>query len=99
MKALKELFGFLKMVDENISYGAFEYENGIPTMWEPTVVRHSPPVARFLATCDAIRWLVAMARCHFGDHQYEDNSSAGPESGNMDMFCSRCGYCFNHTLY
>jgi len=38
-----------------------------------------------------------ICRC-FG-HKIIDCSSAGPESGNMDHYCSRCGAYWQITLY
>lgn len=46
-----------------------------------------------------VHWLVGAIVCHFLDHAWEDASHAGPESGNMDMYCSRCGKTFHHQLY
>ena len=34
-----------------------------------------------------------------GDHEIEDCSSAGPDSGNMDHECVRCGQYWSVPLY
>lgn len=45
-------------------------------------------------------WSVLLAmRCGFTDHDWIDNSTAGPDSGDMDMYCRRCGKTFHHQLY
>lgn len=43
-----------------------------------------------LQQCDGI--------CH-GEHDWEDDSYGGPESGCMAAHCKRCGYSFHTTLY
>ena len=37
--------------------------------------------------------------CARYDHDWQDCSTAGPDSGNMDMYCRRCGFGFHHQLY
>lgn len=44
-------------------------------------------------------WAVRAIACCFVGHEWEDRSSAGPESGDMAMECRRCGYYFRHILY
>ena len=37
--------------------------------------------------------------CVVHGHAWVDDSSAGPDSGDMDMYCKRCGLSFHHQLY
>ena len=37
--------------------------------------------------------------CKWRGHKIYDDSSAGPESGNMDHGCSRCGAYWSVPLY
>jgi len=46
-----------------------------------------------------IRDLINRTHCKLSGHCLEDNSIAGPESGNMSVRCSRCGYEWSETLY
>ena len=43
-------------------------------------------------------WLLAaeMAVC---DHYWKDESYGGPDSGCIDMTCTKCGASFHETLY
>ena len=38
-------------------------------------------------------------KCKWKGHDWEDNSHAGPDSGNISMDCKRCGYSFTTWLY
>jgi hypothetical protein len=51
------------------------------------------------ATWSSFAWIFRALRCAFTYHAWVDDSYAGPNSGNMDMYCARCGYHFHHTLY
>ena len=55
--------------------------------------------ARLLSARDVLHQAVASVVCHFGAHQIEDDSYAGPESGCMAGHCTRCGWSFHETLY
>lgn len=37
--------------------------------------------------------------CKFRGHNLVDDSVCGPDSGNMDHHCSRCGQSWEVTLY
>lgn len=37
--------------------------------------------------------------CDLTDHKWVDTSEAGPDSGDMSGYCTRCGYSFHHQLY
>lgn len=45
-----------------------------------------------------LNWLfdAEQAKC---DHKFVDRSHAGPESGDMDIECSKCGYYVSIPLY
>lgn len=43
--------------------------------------------------------LLKRLRCRIFGHRWIDDSTAGPDSGNMDMYCPRCGEHFHHQLY
>ena len=46
-----------------------------------------------------LQQLTADLICKVFDHKWEDISTAGPESGNIHMYCKRCGCVFKHILY
>ncbi len=46
-----------------------------------------------------ITWAVNAAICRLLGHRMVDCSHAGPESGDMDMFCDRCGRYWDIPLY
>ena len=49
-----------------------------------------------------VSWLlrkVATKVCKIRGHKLEDQSSAGPDSGNADYGCSRCGEQWDVPLY
>lgn len=37
--------------------------------------------------------------CPNGNHEWQDDSYGGPESGCMAGHCTRCGFSFHHQLY
>ena len=41
----------------------------------------------------------AEAECLLNDHEIVDCSTAGPDSGNMDHCCTRCGKYWSCPLY
>ena len=41
----------------------------------------------------------SLQTCRENDHDWVDTSYCGPDSGDMSMYCKRCGYSFHHTLY
>ena len=46
-----------------------------------------------------LAWLIEALECIMLDHEWVDCSSAGPESGDIDLRCRRCGYHVHHQLY
>lgn len=40
-----------------------------------------------------------IAWCETFGHNYIDDSYGGPESGYVDVHCSRCGHGWHHQLY
>lgn len=38
-------------------------------------------------------------RCVVQGHKLEDESTVGPDSGDIALVCSRCGYTYHHQLY
>ncbi len=51
------------------------------------------------AWVEFLSWQVKSTMCSWFGHKWVDDSSCGPESGDMDMYCERCGHTFHHTLY
>lgn len=45
------------------------------------------------------RMRIQMWLCDKYGHKIVDDSSAGPDSGDMDYCCSRCGMSWHHQLY
>ena len=37
--------------------------------------------------------------CKTLGHKMIDNSTAGPDTGCVDVYCQRCGYSYHQTLY
>lgn len=48
---------------------------------------------------DRINFAARSLVCRFRDHDWEDDSYGGPDSGCMAGHCKRCGYSFHTTLY
>ncbi len=46
-----------------------------------------------------LRHFIQSLPCRWKGHAWEDHGYAGPESGAIDMECSRCGKCFHVQLY
>lgn len=47
-----------------------------------------------------VAWLLRALYCAFADHDKEDFSHAGPDSGNVRIGCRRCGKVLvDHWLY
>jgi hypothetical protein len=46
-----------------------------------------------------VRWRCTLLVCRLFDHDWEDDSYGGPDSGCMAMHCKRCGFSWHHTLY
>lgn len=42
---------------------------------------------------------IQMWMCDKYGHKIVDDSSAGPDSGDMDCYCKRCGMSWHHQLY
>ena len=40
-----------------------------------------------------------IAYCETFGHNYEESGYAGPESGCIDVYCTRCGHGWHHQLY
>jgi hypothetical protein len=60
------------------------------------------PVRRFQHLRFWLYYLGVIAlrlRCALTDHDWEDCSTAGPDSGDMDHCCKRCGYYVSVPLY
>jgi hypothetical protein len=53
----------------------------------------------FAFAADVVLHYTRTTICRYRGHAWVDCSYAGPDSGNMDMYCERCGYHFHHTLY
>lgn len=45
------------------------------------------------------RLVLKSAQCAICNHDWCDDSHAGPDSGSMAGTCTRCGYSFSHTMY
>ena len=43
--------------------------------------------------------LIAIQICKYKGHDLEDHGYAGPDHGEMDMYCKRCGESWRHVLY
>lgn len=46
-----------------------------------------------------VRMLAGAAVCKVRGHAWVDNGYGGPESGCIDMHCTRCGHGYHVTLY
>lgn len=62
---------------------------------------YKPRVIHFIAgRASLVTWIIAKAiTCFSQGHRAQDCSSAGPESGNMDHECVRCGKYWHVPLY
>lgn len=90
LKGISKLKARAREAVESIKFDAYH---------EMTCEMHCKPVAYILATCSTAKYLIGAVVCSVRGHQWEDDSCVGPESGNMDMYCSRCGESFHHQLY
>ena len=48
---------------------------------------------------DSLEAWTCRLECFMRGHQWEDTSTAGPESGDVACECTHCGYGFRHILY
>lgn len=55
--------------------------------------------ARRIMILNDMMLIQAKRKCAKIGHRIIDSSSGGPESGNIDLHCVRCGYSYHVTLY
>jgi hypothetical protein len=67
--------------------------------YEIAVARTKSRWWKFKFQCYRYWHLMKALRCAFGEHKWIDQSYGGPDSGCIDMYCSRCDKSFHHTLY
>lgn len=48
---------------------------------------------------DLLNFASATLTCKIHGHTLTDEGYAGPDSGCIDLRCSRCGWSHHHTLY
>jgi len=89
---MKKTFELWKVEYTNFKMGQY-YSRGmdeckVPEIFDP-----------FIFAMDIIHYKYLQFICTYKGHDWEDNSHASPESGNMDMYCKRCGETFHHILY
>lgn len=56
-----------------------------------------PSIIEFISILSRVLWNNFM--CSMFGHVIVDDSTAGPDTGNMDHHCDRCGKCWEVTLY
>lgn len=61
--------------------------------------RDKCPPNIFLFAWEMLGWALAGIACIFLDHKWEEDGHAGPDSGWIEMNCTRCGECHHTTLY
>lgn len=88
-ESYRQALGYEKMCMERYKkHGWIPHED-----WKPT---------RFLPLSLAVGELAqicAVIKCAFAGHDLEDHSYGGPEHGNMDHSCKRCGRYWSVPLY
>jgi len=61
--------------------------------------RNDPEIAELLWLIDIARHMIDFATCIVDGHEWVDLSYGGPECGNIDMRCERCGSTVFTWLY
>lgn len=104
-----ELREILKAVKANgpddmgycVSYG--EYLLKCDHKWLRTRIANQLKLAKIASVADYVvqqlSWLLRAILCAFLGHALEDNSYAGPDSGNISLSCKRCGWSHTTILY
>lgn len=87
---LHNLNEWFQHVKENLSWDMYVY-----------VCSYNGEKPTLLGYCKAffneMTWFLPAMWCQIsGNHKWEDTSTVGPDSGNMDMTCSRCHEQFHH---
>lgn len=95
---IKHIYEYLAYVfstfnDQEHGYVCDEY--GYPIEWSEVQYRSR----LFTITLTTIQMIFNLTICHFKGHALMDDSYGGPDSGCIDLTCTRCGYNFHQTLY
>lgn len=61
--------------------------------------RYDHETSEILLFIEVARQILAFAKCILDGHEWVDLSYGGPESGNIDMRCLRCGATVFTRLY
>lgn len=95
-----------KLIALWIALKAIEREVGQDAAWiwySESVYESGRHISKRRAYVEAwfgfIAWRFKFTLCGWFGHKWIDCSSAGPDSGDMDIYCDRCGHSFHHTLY
>ncbi len=97
MKKLIAVWLQLKELEAEIAQDAgwIHYSTGMMDERKPISKRRAYVEAWYYH----FRWLAQIMVCRFKGHKWVDDSSCGPDSGNMDHYCARCGHSIHYTLY
>ena len=68
--------------------------------WDPNEYRDLTPFGWWLdAVFVRIKHTLRIWTCDLLDHDLEDDSSFGTDSGTECLSCTRCGWSWSHTYY
>jgi len=76
-------------------YNSFIYYDN----YEAWLEKRKPRFQRLRGLWELAKAVFKTLVCYIKDHDLEDCSSAGPDSGNMDHQCKRCGRYWHVPLY
>jgi len=88
----------LNMIKKPVAHIASEYAE-YRTYHQAYKRDHSRTEFTLLFILASLRNAQANYRCRTQGHKFEDYGDAGPESGVIDVQCTRCGYSDHTQLY
>lgn len=89
VKFVRAFAAYVKSVANDVGYDRY-FDGG--KKWNPWVCY---PVALWTI----VKQLKTLTKCKIYGHDMVDNSYAGPDTGCVDLACTRCGWDHTQILY
>jgi hypothetical protein len=82
-----------------MKYAAAIYSARLDTSYLVACEGYSKREALRVVVMQELVDIQARRRCKAEGHRYVDESYGGPNSGGIDVHCTRCGHSISHPFY